>query len=409
MSQALAGHDTNARLQRRALVITTVLAVVSDAMLIPFYPKLFADSFGVTDPRHVGAYLAATCLTVILALPLWARLERRMHTLRLLVLAQAGAGLLSLVCFATRSLTVFWVASLAMIVFKASYLLVYPYILRLEDKAKHGDTVGLLTVVVHLGGISGAALGGALLELFAPRTAFVGMALGDFIQMGACIYLLARAFVAKAAPAEPAATAEPPAVRRARLARLGMIMLLFYFAVFVARPFFVPYWKSRSAVDSELISGFVFAIPAFMSLLTLLVGRRRSGEANGSMPTVAVLRALMLAALGIVLHLLESQLAILAGRCVFGFAIYRAMVHLDVLIFATSPRESYAADFSWMNLCQQLGVLLAFYGAGVAVNEAGLTMPFALALAGLVCTAMAYPLLLSAGKRESRDAELVAP
>jgi DHA1 family multidrug resistance protein-like MFS transporter len=405
-------HDTNAGLQRRALVITTVIAVVSDAMLIPFYPKLFAESFGVTDPRHVGAYLAATCLTVMLALPLWARLEQRIHTLRLLVVAQAGAGLLSLLCFATHSLAVFWVASLAMIVFKASYLLVYPYILGLEDKGKHGDTVGLLTVVVHLGGISGAALGGALLELFAAQTAFVGMALGDFIQMGACIYLLARAFVAPVAASASATSAEPASVRRARLTRLGVIMLLFYFAVFVARPFFVPYWKSRSALDSDLVSGLVFAIPAFMSLLTLMVSRlRQNRQASRSTSNAAVLRGLALAAAGTALQLLDSQLAIIAGRGLFGFAVYRVMVRLDVLIFESSPKESYAADFSWMNLCQQLGVLVAFYGAGVGVNEAGLTLPFALALGGLLCTALAFPVLIAAGGKESREAQpdLVTP
>ena len=97
-ARTMGALPVSATAQRRALILTTLIAVVSDAMLIPFYPKLFREAFAVTDPRHVGSYLAATCLTVILALPLWARLERRVSTLRLLVVAQAFAGLLSLWC-----------------------------------------------------------------------------------------------------------------------------------------------------------------------------------------------------------------------------------------------------------------------------------------------------------------------
>ena len=231
------------------------------------------------------------------------------------------------------------------------------------------------------------------------------MAFGDFVQMGASGYLLKRAFVAPAATTESLESAEAPYVRRARLARLGTIMLLFYFAVFVLRPFFVPYWKGRSAVDSELVSGLVFAIPAFMSLLTLVVKRLRRGGPAKDVRPVAVLRILGLAALGVGLQCVDQQAILILGRCVFGFAVYRAMVHLDVLIFESCPKESYAADFSWMNICQQLGVLIAFYGAGVAVNAQGLTAPFALALVGIVLTALAYPLLISAGTKAPRNPE----
>lgn len=52
---------------RRTLLTLSTLAVVGDAVLLPFYPQYFASRFGVEDARLVGNYLAALCLVVILA------------------------------------------------------------------------------------------------------------------------------------------------------------------------------------------------------------------------------------------------------------------------------------------------------------------------------------------------------
>ena len=178
--------------QRDLLIATTAGAVITDATLIPFYPRLFSTAFGVEDPRHVGLYLAATCLIVMVVLPVWARLERRWSTLQLLCLGQFGAGSLALASYAMNELRWFWLCSLTMIVFKASYLLVYPYVMRLEPKSRHAQTIGLLTVIVHLGGIMGATIGGWVLEHHDPRAAYLVMAAADFVQMGVSIYLLRR-------------------------------------------------------------------------------------------------------------------------------------------------------------------------------------------------------------------------
>jgi hypothetical protein len=69
---------------RRVLLTLTTLAVVGDAVLLPFYPQYFASRFGVNDASLVGNYLAAMCLVVMLALPAWAALARRVDLLRLL-------------------------------------------------------------------------------------------------------------------------------------------------------------------------------------------------------------------------------------------------------------------------------------------------------------------------------------
>src|SRR6185295_5621505 len=70
---------------RLFLVLMTAIAVVSDSLLHPFYPQFFASVFGIRDPEYVGNYIAASHLTVLLTLPLWARIAKRVPVLHLLI------------------------------------------------------------------------------------------------------------------------------------------------------------------------------------------------------------------------------------------------------------------------------------------------------------------------------------
>lgn len=64
---------------RQALIFQTLVSVVADTMLLPFYPQFFAEEFGNSSPEHVGFYIAACCFTVMIALPLWAKVARRVN------------------------------------------------------------------------------------------------------------------------------------------------------------------------------------------------------------------------------------------------------------------------------------------------------------------------------------------
>ncbi|MEM6731601.1 MAG: MFS transporter [Myxococcota bacterium] len=371
--------------QRIALITTTAIAVVSDAVLVPFYPQLFESAFGVDEPSHVGIYLAATCLTVMFMLPLWAELGRRIPTLALLAVAQAGAGTLSLVCFASTDLAQFWIISLTMIVFKASYLLVYPYLMRLTDETNHVQTIGLLTVIVHLGAILGAVIGGWILSVSSPRHGFIAMAIGDFAQMAVCMYLLARGARGPQDSSEDSGRFMESLRdgRWVQVAKLASVMFALYLSAFVLRPFFVQYWTMRSLSDSELIAGLVFSIPAWMSLACLFYQRR-----NPTPPPI--LRSFALCTLGLLLQCVPSVPLLVLGLALFGWSLFRAMVHLDALIFETSPPELYATAFSQMHFFQQLGALVGFYVAGSAVAQHGLVAPFAVAAGGFVVTAVLF-------------------
>ena len=59
---------------RRALIGMTLLAVLGDSLLMPFYPQYFAERFGELRSEQVGLY-GRGVLVAMLALPLWVRLS----------------------------------------------------------------------------------------------------------------------------------------------------------------------------------------------------------------------------------------------------------------------------------------------------------------------------------------------
>ena len=371
---------------RTFLVLMTAVAVVSDSMLHPFYPQYFAQAFGVTDSLHIGLYIATCSLLVLVCFPLWAQLGRRVPVMQLLIWTQIGSGVFSVWAGSVDSLGWFWSLSLAMIVFKASYLLIYPYLMSLETKENHIGTIGLLAFVVYFANILAALLGGTVLEWFAPRRLFQLMALGDVVQVLLCWYWL------RVAPAAPAAEATAPnPVPFSFVARLGGVMLVLYFSAYVSEPFFAVYWESLVGSDNKMLSGLVFAIPGIAALAGLYVNQRR-GEANLGVYS-GIVPAIALGVLGLSMQASGFIWLVLCGRFLYGWSLFQAMVRLDRILFRESTPETYATDFSLVNLFQGLGILLASTSAGSLVGSFGMTVPFWIAVFGFTVSAVLHSLL----------------
>ncbi|GAA0194742.1 hypothetical protein GCM10009122_58470 [Fulvivirga kasyanovii] len=371
------------------LIAMTLLAVVSDAMLMPFYPQFFEETFGMSNPQHVGYYIAATCFTVMFAFPFWAWVARRVPELNLLVWTQLLAGLLCIYCYWTQSLVEFWIVSLSMIVFKGSYLLIYPYVMSLEKKGNYSGTIGLLSVIVHFGSILGAILGGYVVDLYNPRNLFLIMAIGDFVQMAVSFFLIKSSrFDTSRTHEEADKSAEDSSlVPHGFIFKLGMITLVFYFSAFLIRPFFSLYWESVSVYDSEIVSGFIYAIPGVVALFALWLSHRQKQSDNSYK---GIVPAMLLGLAGLFLQSAPSDLVVFLGRFVYGWAMYHAVVKYDVLLFELSTPKSYATDYSKIHFFQNLGVLIASFSAGILVDLHGLQMPFFVAAAGFIVTLLAY-------------------
>lgn len=381
----------------------TAIAVISDSMLHPFYPQYFAEVFGITSARTVGVYIASCSLTVLATFPLWAKLSRKIAVIPLLVATQIATAVLSLACSRITWMPAFWAVSLIMMIGKASYLLIYPYVMSLQPKVKHLGTISLLALVVYFGNVLAAALAGSIFQWLSPGDLFVAMAIGDVLQIGLCVWMLRSGAIASTkAPTED----ERSSLSRGFLLRLGAVMLILYFSAYLPDPFFSTFWELRVASSSRFVSGLVFALPAIAALGALGYEKLR-GDSGGAYAgiitaTIVGMCALWLQASGI-------SYLLLAGRFLFGWALFQAMVRLDLLLFRHSHPDTYAVDFSKVNLFQGLGVLIASLSAGTLVSGFGMRAPFVVAACGFFLGVSLYIWLFRRELRAAPDEEAAAP
>ena len=369
------------------LIVMTLVAVVSDYLLHPFYPQFFQLRFGIQNPELVGYYFAAICFMVMIAFPFWAYVSKKVSELNILVYTQFIAGILALLCFYTESYIAFWIISLTMVIFKGSYLLVYPYILKIITKEEHPSTIGLLSVVVHLGGILGAVIGGLTVDLIDPRNIFLIMALGDFVQMGMSAYLLqSKKYATGLIVSEESGPKEERFLPNGFILKLGIITLILYFSDFLIRPFFSMYWESFSSFKTKLVSGTIYAIPGFVALVALWINNRRKTNDGYK----GIINALFIALIGLFLQGIPSEIFVITGRIIYGWAIFQGVVKFDVLLFELSSPESYAVDYSKIHFFQNLGVLLASLSVGIIVEDLGLQVLFTVAFIGFIITLVLY-------------------
>src|SRR5690606_36514474 len=245
---------------RLAIIIMSALGMMSDTVLIGFYPQFFDMRYGNTDQVHTGMYVAAISIAVMCTLPIWVRVAKRFEPMSLIGFTQCIAGLLCLSAIWAGTLTPYGVLTMLMFMFKSSYLLMFPYLMRIVNSDEHSRTIALLSVVVHISGILAAASGGYILQHLGASAALVLMAAGDFGQMAITLWLNRSGKIIKvnnqeqinaqdikdtaAIVADDATAPAPVATRRGfshltkGILTLSMIMFVFDFSAYLIRPFF---------------------------------------------------------------------------------------------------------------------------------------------------------------------------
>ena len=385
---------------RNGLILLTLVSVVADSMLLPFYPQFFSQEFNQSNPQHAGYYIAACCFTVMMAFPVWARIAKKVNELHLWVYTQIISGILGVCCFYVESLLWFWILSQAMLIFKASYLLIYPFVMRLEEHDKHLGVASLFSVLMHFGAIGGAILGGVFLEYNNPRSVYILMAATDALQVVICSFLIFTRKVPFLQPVNTSTTEESSPDNEASqqalasletgkrfLLSLGIISALFYCSAFLIRPFFSTYWQSVSASDNAVSAAFIYSIPAWVALLGLWFNHRRQGEVNHYR---IILTSLCFAVIGVGLQSMEHVISIIVGRCIFGWALFQITVRLEVVMFEFAHKDNYGVDFSKIYIFQNIGVLTASFGVGSLVSWGALQMPFWVSLGGFMVTVAVF-------------------
>ncbi|AHG64655.1 MFS transporter [Advenella mimigardefordensis] len=412
---------------RNAIIIMSALGMMSDTVLIGFYPQFFDMRYGNTDHVHTGMYVAAISIAVMCTLPVWVRVAKRLEPMSLIGFTQCVAGLLCLSAIWAETLTQYWVLTMLMFIFKSSYLLMFPYLMRIVSREDHSQTIALLSVVVHISGIFAAASGGYILQHIGASAALVMMAAGDFAQMGITLWLnlTGRIIKVNGVKAKKGQTVQDAAVMLAddattsalaardfkqptklqaydrkgfshflkRILTLSLIMFLFDFSIYLIRPFFSEYWIYSTANNDQALAGLIFAIPGLTAVVALIVKRclndkmaRRNENLTWN---------LLLLLVGLCLQSVSSDLAIVIGRCMYGWGRFQVAVKLEVSLFSISRKEDYAHHFSITNFFQNLGVLISSWCAGYIVGLISHQAAFFIAAAGIALTWLVNRLTLN--------------
>lgn len=389
---------------RFAILVMSACGVISDSILIAFYPQFFEARYGLTSTVHVGAYIAAISIAVMCALPFWAKLTRRIETLHLLWITQCVAGSLAIASAHASTVEMYWVLTMLMFIMKASYLLLFPYLMREEKPENHGLVIGMVAVVVHVGAIFGASVGGSALQYLGPEASMYLMSAGDFVQMGICLFLIFSGNSARknndAARVGKNEQLTRPTGAWIALAKLSGLMLLFDMSAYLVRPFFSVYWESIYASGNQTITGIVFAIPGVVAIIGLIINKSFLKKQFRNLDHTAI--NLLIGATGLLLQASSSPLLILIGRCLYGWSLFQVVVKLEVTLFRISQPAFYDRDFAVTNFFQNLGVLLASFAAGYIVSWIGVPMSFALAAAGFIFTAVIDRSLFGVDKHHQR-------
>jgi len=402
---------------RLCLILLILVADISDTLLLPFYPQFFSKVFVINSPQHVGAYIAACCFVVMFSFPLWAKVAKYINELHLWLYTQTISATLAIACFYTTSITTFWLLSLLMLFFKASYLLVYPYIIKQEQKDKHLAMVGLFAVILHFGSIAGAFLGGIILTSDNPQNAYLVMASTDVIQTLICCYLIRLGAVAWR-PSEELSTEKPikenvvTSNNDARLSKekflpsyiikLGLITLLVYMSAFLIRPFFAIYWQSVSLSNNEILSSVIYSITAWAALLGLWYNHRRQKKSAPSSYKKTIMLSLCLCIIGLFLQGIDNMASIVIGRCLFGWGMFQTTVHLQTLLFSLSQPAQYNRDYSNIHFFQNIGLLLSAFTVGTLVEYTSIHNSFTFAVIGFALTVILFYLLFIFNTQQSK-------
>lgn len=379
---------------RIALLAMTAIAVISDTMLLPYYPQLFAARFGISSSFTVGAYLASISLAVMLAFPAWVVIARRRDTIAVLIWTQVAAAGFSLVCYMATDIVSFWVSSLVMVCFKASYLLMYPYVIAMQPVDKHAATIGALAVIVHFGGIVGAVSGGHVVGSYGYALPYVFMGLGDITQAAICAVLLKTASVARARQSsvdDAEGILDVTREDRKDFTSLVVVMFFFYFGFYLSMPFMTVWWQSIAGKASPDLTGVVYAIPGFVALAILAHGFWRSGASQVWRRNEV---GLVLTSAGLAIQAVPHQACIIIGRIIYGIGLYRVTIGLDALFFERAQKAHYASGFSLLNIARNSGVMLAALVSGMLTQRFGEGLSFAVAAIVVLATLLLYRVTL---------------
>ncbi len=351
-----------------------MLAALTDALLIPFYPQFFAKTFESSSLITPGLYVALCRLAIVMTLPFWTRLTRRVAPLRLVAIAQVIAGSAGLLCAVAPDLNTFLAFTFIAEGARGGYLLLYPVLVQSVAPGKRSSMVATVAAAINGAGLLSALVGGLLLENMGGRTALVIAGLSDFAQLLCLLPVLA---MSKAAV--PVPTAEGPTQSSGKHpvpVRLYFLCLVTFFAtcsIVLIRPHFTVFVDAEVAPGMPLWAlGAVFVVPNAVAVLATSLGGRIAHSPHARLWLIAAAWTL---AITVVLQFTSSSLAFLVmARAVHGLAIYLIDVTVDYATLC-GDQDTFG-NFGMMSAFQNASIVVAPLAAGMLADTYGWSVLF---------------------------------
>lgn len=407
VTSTVTGPMTSTRRAQVVLAGVVALQLVAETALTPYWPLLFRTLFGVEELAATGSYLALCRVAGLVALPLWGLAALRWPVRTLLVTGLSLSAVFDLALALAPTWWSFAAFSSAVVASGSVLVLAYPALIAVTERPGRTDRrTGVISfwVVFHSAAVLATLIGAGIVALAQPRLGLAAFALVDVLLALAVFTLVPAEPVRRRASGVPAgstAVLRPDRSDRWRRVRPWLVLVAGVVAVdaalAVTRPYFVELLL-RQGVDAGT-AGWLFLAPAVASLAVLPATPwllDHLGRAAAPVGALVGGGGLVLQAAGAAA---DSELAMLAGRLVFGAGTGVLLVLLDLAVF--DRIGSGGAAFSAIETGRSAALLAAPIVA-TAVTGAWLGAPL---LAGAVLLVSAG--LLLAFARVSESAPLV--
>lgn len=356
-----------------ALFLCVFLAIFNEVLLSPFYPQFFRKVFGVEALAYTGYYIFVCRLTVVLCAPVWGILARWFEVKHLLYVGQAGTAVMTALMGTSTSVNQFLIYTILLLLWKSSYLLVYPLIIQLAGEDKRATVAGTYQAVFH-GAIIAATITGAwMVNLDAPLFLFYWIAAADVLQLGICLYIL------RGSTQRPDASEESQPVvvgnQTGFIVAIGIVILTFGLANNLVRPFFTAYVTASAPFNINLLeSSFLFMIPSLMAIAALPY-IRKSCRPERLSPIYLIGLCLLIGSLYLQGWTQNLSVLVLA-RVVYGFYLAVTQAALELQLFGSSTAKSLHFNYSIATSFANVGHLGAPLLASWLVSTYSLAAPF---------------------------------
>ncbi|HET8962540.1 MAG TPA: MFS transporter [Chitinophagales bacterium] len=365
---------------RNLLYLIALFAVLTDSMLIPFYPRFFELVYQEHSLLITGVFIAFCRIVMIISFPFWGWLAKRVNPLKILTYTQGMAGIICIICSFAGTLTSFFICSFLIELLKSSYLLIYPYLVKTSKTNNRAVTISGISIILNLGIVISTLLGGYFIEHFHPRFIFIIVGCMDILQMIISRYITKSIQVKENMPSNEVMQA---AQSKINLPILCLISLFFYFSMVIVRPYFVLFLTSNDKDNlSVSVAALIFIIP---NIVALFIAPFTSKLISSYPLNTLLIGSCVLMSIGLAMHIYPNNASIvIGGRIIYGTGMFLCEVIIDMLVFTRSTENNIYKYYSYLNVVQNISIVIAPLTAATFISAYGQYPIFLSAIAAIL-------------------------